>query len=48
MGIDVDAAPEEVERQRAAFDAEVRRRLAERGAIEGIAHGESFKRISDL
>ena len=48
MGIDEAAAPDEVERQRAAFDAKVRGRLAERGAIEGIAQGESYKRISDL
>ena len=48
MGIDVAADPDELERQRAAFDAKVRGRLAERGAVEGIAQGESYKRISEL
>ena len=48
MGIDVAADPAEVARQREAFDARIRARLAERGALEGVAQGESFKRITDL
>jgi hypothetical protein len=45
MGIDTAADPAEVARQRQAFDDRVRARLAERGALEGIPQGESYKRI---
>jgi LmbE family N-acetylglucosaminyl deacetylase len=45
MGIDTAADPAEVARQRQAFDDRVRARLAERGALEGISQGESYKRI---
>jgi LmbE family N-acetylglucosaminyl deacetylase len=48
MGIDHAADPAEVARQTAAFDEHVRARLRERGALEGIAQGESFKLIADL
>jgi LmbE family N-acetylglucosaminyl deacetylase len=48
MGIDEAADPAEVARQRQAFDDRIRARLAERGALEAVPHGESFKRISDL
>ena len=48
MGIDHAADAEEVERQRRAFDDRIRQRLAERGALEGIAEGESFKLMDHL
>ena len=48
MDVDLTADPDEVARQRAAFDARVLERLAERGALEGVALGESFKRITEL
>jgi LmbE family N-acetylglucosaminyl deacetylase len=48
MGIDEAAGAEVAAEQRAAFEALVRQRLAERGALEGIAQGESFKRMDDL
>ena len=48
MGIDEAAGADVAAQQRAAFEQHVRDRLAERGAIEGIAQGESFKRMADL
>jgi LmbE family N-acetylglucosaminyl deacetylase len=48
MGIDLDAAPDEVERQRAAFDQRIRERLARDGALAGVAEGEAYKLIDDL
>jgi LmbE family N-acetylglucosaminyl deacetylase len=48
MGIDHAADPAEVARQSQAFDEHVRTRLRERGAIEGVAQGESFKLMDDL
>jgi LmbE family N-acetylglucosaminyl deacetylase len=48
MGIDEDAGPEVAAEQRRAFEQLVRDRLAERGALEGVAQGESFKRMDDL
>ena len=48
MGIDPDATPAEVDAQRASFDQRILDRLAERGAIENVALGESFKLMADL
>ena len=48
MGIDEAGDPAEVARQRQAFDDRVRERLRERGSLEGIAQGESFKLLADL
>ncbi|MGQ0434464.1 MAG: PIG-L deacetylase family protein [Microthrixaceae bacterium] len=48
MGIDADASVTEVERQRLAFDDRTRAKLAEHGALAGIAEGEAFRRISRL
>jgi LmbE family N-acetylglucosaminyl deacetylase len=48
MGIDAAADPAEVARQSQAFDERIRARLAEHGALEGVAQGEAFKRITDL
>ena len=45
---DEGASPEEAQRQSDAFDQRVRDRLAARGALEGIAEGESFKLMDDL
>lgn len=48
MGIDADASVIEVERQRLAFDDRTRAKLAEHGALAGVAEGEAFTRISRL
>jgi LmbE family N-acetylglucosaminyl deacetylase len=48
MGIDETAPPAEAQRQREAFDAGIRRELAEHGRLEGVAQGEAFKCIADL
>ncbi len=48
MGIDPHATPAEVDAQRASFDRRILDRLAERGAIENVALGESFKLMADL
>jgi LmbE family N-acetylglucosaminyl deacetylase len=48
MGIDDTADAPTRDRQRQAFDDRVRARLAERGAIEGVDEGESFKLIDAL
>jgi LmbE family N-acetylglucosaminyl deacetylase len=48
MGIDERATIAEVEHQRHAFDDRVRAELAAHGALESVAAGEAFKRISDL
>lgn len=48
MGIDHQADADAVERQRHAFDDRIRAHLAERGALEGVAEGESFKLIDHL
>ena len=48
MGIDQDATVAEVDRQRQAFDDRIVARLAERGAPEGVTHGEAFKLMPDL
>lgn len=48
MGIDEDATEAEIERQRQVFDDHIVSRLAERGAPEGVPHGEAFKLLSDL
>ena len=48
MGIDPDATPAEIDAQRASFDQRILDRLAERGAIENVALGESFKLMADL
>jgi len=48
MGIDPDASVHEVERQRQAFDDRTLARLADHGALEGVAQGESFKLMADL
>ncbi len=46
MGIDESADQATVEAQRAAFEHDVHARLIERGALEGVALGESYKRMS--
>jgi LmbE family N-acetylglucosaminyl deacetylase len=46
MGIDDGAGPEAQAAQAAAFEERVRRSLAERGAVGGVAEGESFARLS--
>ena len=46
MGIDDTADEATISAQRAAFEHGVHARLMERGALEGVALGESFKRIS--
>ena len=48
MGIDPDATPAEIDAQRASFDQRILDRLAECGAIENVALGESFKLMADL
>jgi LmbE family N-acetylglucosaminyl deacetylase len=48
MGIDETADEPTVAAQRAAFEHDVHARLIERGALEGVARGESFKRMADL
>ena len=48
MGIDQAAGIADVERQRRAFDDRIRARLAERGALEGVSEGESFKLLDQL
>lgn len=48
MHIDQGARVHEVERQRQAFDDRTLARLAEHGALEGVAQGESFKLMADL
>jgi LmbE family N-acetylglucosaminyl deacetylase len=48
MGIDQGASVAEVDRQRRTFDERILERLAERGAPEGVTHGEAFKLMSDL
>jgi LmbE family N-acetylglucosaminyl deacetylase len=48
MGVDHDADESEVAGQRAAFEQRVLDRLAERGAPEGVAQGESYARMADL
>ena len=48
MGIDPDATPAEIDAQRTSFDQRILDRLAERGAIENVALGESFKLMADL
>lgn len=46
MGIDESADQATIEAQRAAFEHDVHARLMERGALEGVALGESYKRMS--
>jgi len=48
MGIDPHANLSEVSRQRKAFDDRIRARLADRGALEDVNQGESFKLLTDL
>jgi LmbE family N-acetylglucosaminyl deacetylase len=48
MGIDETADEPTAAAQQAAFEHEVHARLMERGALEGVALGESFKRMGDL
>lgn len=48
MGIDVEAAPDEVERQRATFDQSIRDDLARAGALAGVTEGEPYKLLDDL
>ena len=48
MHIDAAASPDEIERQRWAFDDRTRAKLAADGALEGIAEGEAFKLITNL
>ncbi len=48
MHIDPTATPPEIEGQRRAFDDRIRTRLAEHGALEGIAEGEAFKLLTAL
>jgi LmbE family N-acetylglucosaminyl deacetylase len=48
MGIDEAGGADAASEQQAAFEQWVRDRLAERGALEGVAQGESFKRMADL
>ena len=48
MGIDQHASVTEIDQQRSAFDQRTLDRLAERGALEGVAQGESFKVMADL
>ena len=48
MHIDEGAGPEAAAAQSLAFDHKIRTRLAEQGALEGVAEGEAFKLISDL
>jgi hypothetical protein len=44
----VDPTSPDAERQLEAFRARVRDRLAEHGALAGVALGEAFKAITDL
>jgi LmbE family N-acetylglucosaminyl deacetylase len=46
MGIDDGADEATVEAQTAAFEHDVHARLIERGALEGVERGESYKRMS--
>lgn len=46
MGIEDGADEATTSAQTAAFEHDVHARLAERGALEGVAQGESFKRMS--
>lgn len=46
MGIDGSADEATASAQRAAFEHDVHARLIEHGALEGVARGESFKRLS--
>ena len=48
MHIDEGAGPEAAAAQSLAFDHKIRTRLAEQGALEGVAEGEAFKLISVL
>jgi LmbE family N-acetylglucosaminyl deacetylase len=48
MGIDLDAPPDEIDRQKAAFDQRIRDRLARDGALAGVPDGEAYKLIDDL
>jgi LmbE family N-acetylglucosaminyl deacetylase len=48
MGIDESASLNEVERQRAAFDADTLAQLAEHGALADLRQGEAFKLLRDL
>jgi LmbE family N-acetylglucosaminyl deacetylase len=48
MDIDLDATPEEAQRQADAFDERIRATAARHGALAGIPQGEAYKRISDL
>jgi len=48
MHIDPGAEPTVVESQKRAFDDRIRARLADHGALEGVAQGEAFKLISEL
>ena len=45
MGIDESADESTVEAQTAAFEHDVHARLIERGTLEGVALGESYKRM---
>jgi LmbE family N-acetylglucosaminyl deacetylase len=44
----IDISSPDHERQREAFRARVRDRLAEQGALAGVPRGEAFKAITDL
>ncbi len=48
MGIDEGATPAEIDHQRRAFDEHIVSRLVDRGAPEGVTHGEAFKLMPDL
>lgn len=48
MHIDEAAGAEAAAEQGRAFDERIRSRLAEHGALEGVAEGEAFKLIADL
>ena len=48
MHIDPSDPPEEVARQRRAFDDRTRAKLVAHGALQGIAEGEAFKLITNL
>ena len=48
MHIDESAGPQAEAEQSRAFDQKIRSKLAEQGALEGVAEGEAFKLISEL
>jgi len=48
MGIDAGASVTEVERQRHTFDERTRAKLADHGALAGVAEGEAFALITGV